>query len=144
MHKHRCIYVRNLDTSFEIFSCPYLFVFVKDSKKKFTLIEYLQYVLDIPKFWRYLIGLFPLKAFPNSHPYLYSSTRPKPVYSVAVISSPPVKKQFFLRQISCTNNNIWRQPIIVTLMTVIPLYCYYHPIQTHVQSDNSSLIYFSC
>ena len=86
------ISLRNLDTSFEIFSCPYLFVFVKVSIKNFTLIGNLQYIFDITKFWRYLIGLFPLKAFHSSAPYLYSVTRPIPVYSVAVIASPPVKQ----------------------------------------------------
>jgi hypothetical protein len=39
-----------------------------------------------------LIGLFPLKAFPSSAPYLNSVTRPKSVYSDAVIASPPVEQ----------------------------------------------------
>ena len=66
---------------------------LKASMKNFTLIGHLQYVLDIPKFWRYLIGLFPLKAFPSLYPYLYSSTRPKHVYSVALIASLPIKQK---------------------------------------------------
>ena len=50
------------------------------------------YVFDIPKFWRYLIALFPLKALLNCAPYLNSVTRPKSVYSVDLITSPPAKK----------------------------------------------------
>ena len=46
---------------------------------------------DIPKFWRYLIGLFPRKAFPSSAPYLNSVTRPKSVYSDGLIASSSEK-----------------------------------------------------
>jgi hypothetical protein len=73
------------------FSHPYLFVCCKNLNENYTLIENLRYILDIPKFWRYLIGLFPLKAFPSSAPYLNSVTRPKSVYCDAVTASPPVK-----------------------------------------------------
>jgi len=57
--------------------------------KNFTLIGNLQYFLYIPKFWRYLIGFFPRKAFPSSAPYLNSVTRPISMYSDDLIASPP-------------------------------------------------------
>ena len=83
--KPRHIFLKNLAIRI------YLSV-IKVSMKKFTLTGNKQIFSDIPKFWRYLIGLFPRKAFPSSAPYLNSVTRPKPVYSDAVTASPPEKQ----------------------------------------------------
>jgi len=74
------------------FSNPYLSV-LKITINNFTLIGNLEYVFDIPKFLRYLIGFFPRKAFPSSAPYLNSVTRPKSVYSDDLIASPPEKQR---------------------------------------------------
>jgi hypothetical protein len=70
---------------------------VRDSMTNFMLTGNREKVINIPKFWRYLIGLFPRKAFPSSFPYLYSVTRPKSVYSDDLTASQPVKQSIRLK-----------------------------------------------